>query len=76
MALSPGECTGSACVLLATVAGTEEAVDIEQGQLARLIVLGEPGQQVVLSYRAPEREFPVLQQAVDVLLQGLRFDTS
>lgn len=74
--VAPGECTGSACVLLATVAGTEEAVDIEQGQLARLIVLGEPGQQVVLSYRAPEREFPVLQQAVDVLLQGLRFDTS
>jgi hypothetical protein len=73
---APGECTSSACVLLATVAGTNEAVDIEQGQVARVVVLGEPGRQVVLSFRAPEREFEVLRQAVDVLLKGLRFDTS
>jgi hypothetical protein len=71
---APRECTSSACVLLATIAGTDEAVDIEQGQLARLVVLGEPGQQLVLSYRAPERQFPVLDQAVDDLLKGLRFD--
>ena len=76
LAVAPGECTSSTCVLLATIAGTDEAVDIEQGQLARLVVLGEPGRQVVLFYRAPERQFPVLEQAVDVLLEGLRFDGS
>jgi hypothetical protein len=73
---APGECTSKACVLLATVAGADEAVDIEQGQRARLVVLGEPGQQVVLFYRAPEQEIPVLQRAVDPLLEGLRFDAS
>jgi len=72
----PGECTSQACVVLATVAGTDEAVDIEQGQLARLVILGEPGRQLVLHYRAPERQFPVLDQAVDDLLAGLRFDAS
>ncbi len=72
---APAECTSSSCVLLATIAGTEEAVDIEQGQLARLVVLGEPGRQLVLSYRAPERRFPVLEQAVADLLAGWRFDT-
>jgi hypothetical protein len=76
LALPPGECTSKKCVLLATVAGAGEAVDIEQGQRARLVVLGEPGNQVVLSYRAPEREFAVLDQAADVLLSGLEFDGS
>jgi len=71
---APSECTSSACVLLATVASTDESVDVERGQLARLVVLGDPGQQLVLFYRAPEREFPVVDQAVDVLLRGLRFD--
>ena len=71
---APAECTSSACVILATVAGTDESVDIERGQLARLVVLGNHGQQLVLSYRAPEREFPVLDQAVDALLHGLHFD--
>ncbi len=45
----PGECTSRACVVLATVAGSDEAVDIESGQLARLVILGEPGDQLVLS---------------------------
>ena len=71
---APDECTSSACVLLATVAGTDEAVDIERGQLVRLVVLGEPGRQLLLSYRAPERQFPVLQQSVRDLLDGFRFD--
>ena len=61
----PGECTSRACVVLATVAGSDEAVDIERGQLARLVILGEPGHQLVLLYRAPERQFPALDQAVD-----------
>ena len=72
--VTPSECTSNACVLLATVAGTDEDVDIEQGQMARLVVLGGPGRQLVMSYRAPEREFPVLDQAVDVLLDGFVFD--
>jgi hypothetical protein len=72
----PGECTTRACVILATVAGSDEEVDIERGQLARLVILGEPGRQLVLLYRAPEREFPALDQAVGDLLAGLRFDAS
>ena len=46
------------------------------GQLARLVILGEPGRQLVLLYRAPERQFPALDQAVGDLLAGLRFDAS
>ena len=72
----PGECTSRACVVLATVAGSDEAVDIEGGQLARLVILGEPGRQLVLLYRAPERQFPALDQAVTDLLAGLRFEAS
>jgi hypothetical protein len=74
--VAPRECTSKRCVLLATVSGAGEAVDIEQGQRARLMVLGDPGNQLVLSYRAPEREFPVLERAARVLLSGLDFDGS
>ncbi len=72
----PGECSSQACVVLATVAGSDEAVDIEVGQLARLVILGEPGRQLVLLYRAPEHQFAALDQAVDDLLTGLRFHAS
>jgi hypothetical protein len=76
LAVPPGECTSNECVILATVAGADEEVDLERGQRARLVVLGDPGNQVVLSYRAPEREFAVLDQAAVVLLSGLEFARS
>jgi hypothetical protein len=42
------------------------------GQRARFLIVGQSGQQLLIFYRAPEREFSVLDQAVQELLAGLR----
>lgn len=67
----PDECTGR-CVILGRVAGAGELVDLELGQRARFLVFGPSGQQLVAYYRAPERQFPVLDDAVQALLANLR----
>jgi hypothetical protein len=68
---TPRECAAR-CVLLGRVAGDGELVDVEVGQRARFLVLGDAGEQLVLFYRAPEQEFAVLDGAVQELLDGLR----
>ena len=68
----PGECPTPQCVVLGRVAGTDELVDLDAGHRATFLVVGPPGQQVVVFYRAPEAEFPVLDQAVQALLADLR----
>jgi hypothetical protein len=73
---SPVECTTSGCVALARIAGVGELVHIESDERARLLVLGDPGAQLVVTYRAPEDEFPVLDRAARDLLSGLRLTPS
>jgi hypothetical protein len=68
----PGECSGRQCVVLARVAASAELVDVPMGQRARFLIVGQSGQQLLIFYRAPEREFSVLDQAVQELLAGLR----
>ena len=72
---SPPECP-SRCVVLGRVAGDGELVDVEVGQRARFLVLGPAGHQLVVFYRAPEKEFDALDGAVQELLAGLRLQTS
>lgn len=68
----PAECNGQQCVVLAqTQAG--EQVDIEVSQLARFRILGPPGNQLVVFYRASESELAALEQAAEQLLADLRF---
>ena len=69
---SPAECATSRCVVLARVAGDGELVHVEQGERARFLVVGDPGAQLVVTYRAPEDELAALDQAVARLLAGLR----
>ena len=59
------------CVVLARIAGVGELVHLERGERARMLVLGDPGAQVVITYRAPEDEFAVAEQAARSLLSGL-----
>ena len=68
----PAECTTSRCVVLARIAGVGELVHIESRERARVLVLGDPGAQLVVTYRAPEDEFAVLDQVARQLLSGLR----
>jgi hypothetical protein len=70
---TPPECT-SRCVVLGRVARDGELVDVEVGQRARFLVLGPAGHQLVVFYRAPEKEFAVLDGAVQELLAGLRLE--
>jgi hypothetical protein len=72
----PAECTTSRCVVLARIADVGELVHLERGERARVLVVGDPGAQVVVTYRAPEDEFAVLDQAARGLLSGLRFTPS
>ncbi len=72
---TPPECT-SRCVVLGRVAGDGELVDLEVGQRARFLVLGPAGHQLVVFYRAPERDFAVLDGAARELLTGLHLETS
>jgi hypothetical protein len=72
---TPRECT-SRCVVLGRVAGDGELVDVEVGQRARFLVLGPAGHQLVVFYRAPEKQFAVLDGAVQELLAGMRLETS
>ncbi|MDQ3716135.1 MAG: hypothetical protein M3381_08995 [Actinomycetota bacterium] len=69
---APAECSGQQCVILARALGGEQ-VDIEVAQLARIRILGPPGNQLVVFYRAPESEFAVLEQAAEQLLADIRF---
>jgi len=69
---TPAECSGQQCVILARASGGEQ-VDIEVAQQARFRILGPPGNQLVVHYRAPESEFAVLEQAAEQLLAGIRF---
>lgn len=73
--ITPGECTGR-CVVLGRVAGDGELVDLEVGQRARFLVFGPSGRQLVVFYRAPEREFAVPDDAVQALLADMRLETS
>jgi hypothetical protein len=75
LATTPRECT-SRCVVLGRVAGDGELVDVEVGQRARFLILGPAGHQLVVFYRAPEKQFAVLDGAVQELLAGLRLETS
>ena len=70
---SPGECGGLKCVLLGRVAGSGEAVDIGRGERARFIVLGPPGDQIVIHYRAPASRFAEVSVAAERLLSSFRF---
>ena len=70
---SPGECGGLKCVLLGRVAGSGEAVDIERGERARFVVLGPPGDQIVIHYRAPASRFAEVSVAAERLLSSFRF---
>lgn len=72
----PSECTTSRCVALARIAGVGELVHVEAGERARVLVLGDPGEQVVVTYRASEDEFDVLDQAARDLLSGLTLTPS
>lgn len=72
---TPPECT-SRCVILGRVAGDGELVDVEVGQRARFLILGPAGHQLVVFYRAPEREFTVVDGAARELLTGLHLETS
>jgi hypothetical protein len=72
---TPRECTAR-CVVLGRVAGDGELVDVEVGQRARFLVLGPAGRQLVVFYRAPEKELAVLDGAVQELLAGLRLEPS
>lgn len=72
----PAECTTSRCVVLARIAGVDELVHLESGERARVLVLGDPGAQVVVTYRAPEDEFAVLDQAARSMLAGLQLTPS
>ncbi len=75
LANPPGECTGR-CVILTRIAGDGEPVDLEVGHQARFLVLGPPGHELVVFYRAPEDEFAVLDDAAQALLANLRLETS
>ncbi len=69
---APAECSGQQCVILArTQSG--EPVDIEAAQLSRFRILGPPGNQLIVFYRAPEAEFAALEQAAEQLLADIRF---
>jgi hypothetical protein len=72
----PAECTTSRCVVLARIAGVDELVHVESGERARVLVVGDPGAQVVVTYRAPEDEFAVLDEAARGLLSGLQLTPS
>jgi len=61
---------------LARIAGVDELVHLESGERARVLVVGNPGSQLVVTYRAPEREFAVLDQAARALLSELRLTPS
>lgn len=68
---SPSECAGQPCVILGRIAGSDEPVDIEVGQRVRFLIVESSGRQLVLYYRAPEREFAVVDEAAGKLLAGL-----
>jgi len=68
----PAECVTTHCVVLARIAGVDELVHLDSGERARVLVLGDPGSQLVVTYRAPESEFAVLDQAARGLLAGLQ----
>ena len=59
-------------MVLARIAGVDELVHLESGERARVLVVGDPGAQVVVTYRAPEDEFAVLDEAARGLLSGLQ----
>jgi hypothetical protein len=61
-------------VVLARAGGDGELVDLEVGQHTRFLVVGPPGDQLVVFYRAPERQFAVLDDAVAELFAGLRLE--
>jgi hypothetical protein len=54
------------------VAGDGELVDLEVGEHTRFLVVGPSGNQLVVFFRAPEREFAVVRAAVEDLVGGLR----
>jgi hypothetical protein len=73
---SPPECDGRRCVLLGRVAGEAEPVDVEVGQRAWFIVLGPPGDQFVIHYRAAVERVDHLTVVVERLLATFQFETS
>jgi hypothetical protein len=76
LAISPDECDGQGCVLLGRVGGTGEPVDIGRGERARFIVLGAPGDQVVIHYRAGEADFERVASRAEWLLSTFTFSGS
>ena len=67
----PAECTGP-CVVLGRIASEGEPVDITVGERARFLVFGQGRHQLIVHYRAPERQFAALDGAVQDLLTGVR----
>jgi len=72
----PPECGGLRCVVLGRVAGEGELVDVEVGQIARLVVLDVPGGQILILYRAPVGRFERFSTIAERLLATFEFEAN
>jgi hypothetical protein len=73
LATELADCSGEPCAPLARLGTSDALATVVQGQQAVLLVVGEPGKQVVISYAAPPRRFVAADAAARRLLETLRF---
>ena len=69
----PPDCAGQPCVPLARAGSSRALVVLAAGQVATFYVMGDAGNQFVISYAAPRDRFAALEAASKELLASLRF---
>jgi hypothetical protein len=69
----PPDCAGRPCVPLAGLGSSTAFLNLAAGEAATFYVLGDVGNQFVISYSAPPDRFQALEIAAEQLLGTLRF---
>jgi len=69
----PPDCAGRPCVPLAQLGSSSAFLTMAAGEAATFYVLGDVGDQVVISYSAPSDRFTDLEAGAEQLLGSLRF---
>jgi hypothetical protein len=69
----PPECAGQPCVPLARAGSSSAFLVLTAGQMATFYVVGDVGNQFVISYAAPSNRFGALEDASELLLESVRF---
>jgi hypothetical protein len=69
----PPDCAGRPCVPLARAGRSTAYLTLAQGEVVTFYVIGNAGNQLVISYSAPTDRFGALELASEQLLGSLRF---